>query len=175
MAELYLVPEKTEPELGPSIVERAKSEELPVIDEYLRRELGGRAVAIITGELVELDHTFETTQSGQMIDHTDKSVAGVFMSIEWVIARRSLDAATSSIGKPEDLMVAVFSTSHGPAEVSDDERQRMQNNDTSVISLVSEIGVPIGSEVTFGPLVNNNKTEEDEEKRAGYPSLRVVE
>jgi len=69
--------------------------------------------------------------------------------------------------------MAIFSTSNGPADISDKERERMENNDTAVAGLFSQIGVPFFQEVAFKPLRDNSKND-DEEPASSPPTLRVV-
>ncbi|HEX6416513.1 MAG TPA: hypothetical protein VFZ62_03235 [Candidatus Saccharimonadales bacterium] len=170
MAELYIVKNDLTP--SPSIAERVGSEEREAVFTWLDKELGGRAVAIWAGEIVGIDEETQTT--GQVLDHSGGSVAGVFTDIRQVVVRSPRAADKSSLGIFDVMDVAVFSTSNGPADISDEMRERMENNDTTVASLFGEVGVPFTQEVAFKSLRDNSRTEEEEERAASPPKLRVI-
>lgn len=169
MARLFLVKNQIEP--APPIFERAKTKELPAVEEWLQREFGNRAVAICSTGIVGFDEFSERT--GQLLQPMEGSVAGVFQGVRHVAVRKPRDTVRSHLGTVEMMDLAVFSTSHGPAEISNHDFDRMQNNDTSVASLFGEIGVALSSEVSFGPLRDNSSAEENEGV-ASPAKLRVV-
>lgn len=171
MAELYLVKNNIVTDPDPTLMERAKSQELPVIEEWLNRELGGRVVAIYANEIVGLDDANDET--GQMLEPMKGSVAGILMGLRRATVRRPRDSARSFLGEASVIDLAVFSTSHGPADISELDYNRMQNNDTTAASLFREVGIPLSAEVDFGPLRDNSSTEESEQI-ASPPKLYVV-
>lgn len=171
MAELYLVKNDILTDPDPTLIERAKSSEFSVIQEWLDKELGSRAVAIWCSEIIGIDES--NSETGQVLEPMEGSVAGVLMGMRRVIVRRPKASDRSFLGSAEVVDVAVFSTSYGPADISDLDYEQMQNNDTTAASLFKEVGVPLSAEVDFGPLRDNSSTEEDE-LAASSPKLYVV-
>jgi len=169
MSELYIVKNNLEPNI--SLADRAGSPEHLSVFRWLNQNLGGRAVAIWAGEVVGLDD--ETAETGELLDNANVSVAGIFIDTRRVVVRRPRASERSSVGSFDIVDMAIFSTSNGPADISDKERERMENNDTAVAGLFSQIGVPFFQEVAFKPLRDNSKND-DEEPASSPPTLRVV-
>jgi len=147
------------------------------IDRYVRQKFGGKIVAIACDELFTFEN--ENARHATGIRHSGKSVAGVYLGIEYVTTGQvHRDKERESLQQLElincqEIPLAVFSTGHGPLgdSISSEQHRRMEDNDTSIASFHKKIGVRLDRPVSFGRLT----TLEEREAEQTQAYLRVVE
>ncbi|MFI5212391.1 MAG: hypothetical protein ACHQTE_00325 [Candidatus Saccharimonadales bacterium] len=151
MTELYAVPDFPPPR---SLIERAESEQLVDIDEYLRRTFGCQALSLIADELLVFHY-------GSPVGETDRiqasgCVAGLYTGLESVTVSPKSKRSLYVIRPPESQMVATFATAMTD-DVPDDLREKMENNDTDYASMHHKIAVELATPISFEPLANNRE------------------
>ena len=167
MANLRLIKSPENPTPKQTLREQARDTEPDAIEAWLDRTVGNRAIALWAREVVGIDS--ENERLGEALALGQASVAGVFLGIREMQVRTPRAPERSGIGVLASRYVAVFSTSHGPADIPDDTRERMADNDITAATLYAQIGVSLDEKVAFGPL-HEHKDDEEVSK----PILYVV-
>lgn len=169
MSRLRLIKTPENPAPRRTLIEQARDTEPMRIDGWLRQELGDRAVALWAHQIVGVNED-EPGVPGEMLRLGNLSVAGVFMSMREMQIRIPRAPVRSEVGSLVVRHVALFSTSHGPANIPDATRERMADNDLSIATFYEQVGVSLDEKVAFGPLENNR----DEDEEPSRPRLYVV-
>lgn len=142
-----------------SLIERAGSHETHIVDAYIRDKIGEKAVSLVARRLSDFrdDMAIEAERLG--------SIAGIYRGIEpKIICNQARPQSRFLIGsvEPEKIPVAIFSTAGDyDLEISDELRLAMENNDTSMLSFGSHIGVRLDEPIAFDDLVDNSTNEDD--------------
>jgi hypothetical protein len=162
---LYRVPDY-KPARRDSLYDRANEHTIEAVDAYMQAEFGKRAVALSAMFVAAFDTVDEIEAVQLRLE--EGTVAVVYDSIDEVIVRRQSSGRSShkllEVVEPEPCIVARFSTSHGPADISNRLRKKMDNNDEGEMNLAclyAIIGLALDEPVSFTPLVDGTIEQEE--------------